>query len=311
MWLVGVQGGGFGLGLALAALRLGHRVVLRTRQERLRTEEPHPSLKLVKEAEPLGECEIIFLAVPSAHIETVVDELGGVLDGRHLVVHVSRGLVGDALIPISRLIRERTVVRRVACLAGPVSAECLTRGLPGGGIVGTEFPEVAEAVRQVIGGPSLRLYETRDVVGCEVASALVGLLVVALGYAKGHGYGPSSLATLLTRGLAEAVRIGTALGAQERTFFGMAGVGDLIAAVGGDERPEFRLGQALARGLPLEAAGKEAGAHIEGISIARRVHHFAERKGIEAPISQAIADIVEGKKGPQEVVDGLMRRRTR
>ncbi|MCS6797784.1 MAG: NAD(P)-binding domain-containing protein [Myxococcota bacterium] len=303
---VGVVGGGpFGRALAVAAARNGRSVLLWSRRA---PAAPAPGIVVTDDASALERAELVLVAVPSPHIASIAAMLSRWLDGRHLLVHASRGLEGDGLRPLSHVLRERTAVRRVGVLAGPIVAAALEAGAPLGGIVGTLFGEVEEAVRAAIGGPTLRLYATRDVVGVEVAAAMVGLLSLAAGFCRGIGVGPGSLAVLLSRGMAEARRIGQALGAEARTFEGLAGHGDLLAAVAGDERPEVRLGRALARGLPLAEAVREAGAHIEGVSIARRVQRFAARAGLEAPVSATIADVIDGSLGPEGAIARLMAR---
>ena len=301
-----VGGGGFGLGLARAVARGGRQALVWSRQPKA-----PEGARAVEDLAEIGRCDLVFVAVPSMHAESVADVLGKHLDGRHLLVHVSRGLVGDALEGVSQILRERTPSRRVGCLAGPLNAHALAEGIPGGGIVGTGFPEVHEAVREAIAGPSLRLYQTDDIVGVEVSSALVGLLALAMGYAMELGIDPAALAILATRGMTEAARVGLTLGAEERTFSGVAGYGDLIAAIAGDGRPEIALGRALARGLSLEVAARNAGAHIEGVTIARRIQQHALRRAIEVPICEALAEAVEGKLSPAGVMERLMTRKSR
>jgi glycerol-3-phosphate dehydrogenase (NAD(P)+) len=304
---VGVWGGGsFGVALAKAAERGGHSVKLLSRKA-----VEGSGIQSVTDPAQLAASDIIFLAVPSVHIEEIAVELGKHIDGRHYLVHVSRGLVGEALEPVSHVLRRLTPARRIGCLAGPISSECLADGTPGGGIVGSEFPEVGDAVREAIAGPTLRLYHTEDLVGCETSSALVGLLALCLGYAREMGFGPATTSVLMTRGMAEAARVGISLGAEERTYSGMAGFGDLMAAVAGDERPEVRLGRALARGVSLDAAAREASAYVEGVVIARRIQLHAARKNIDVPISESMADLIEGKTSAQEALAKLMSRKVR
>jgi glycerol-3-phosphate dehydrogenase (NAD(P)+) len=244
------------------------------------------------------------------HIANIAKELGRYLDGRHLLVHVSRGLVGPELHTVSRVLRDLTPVRRVGCLAGPLSAAALAERIPGGGIIGTGFPEVREAVMEALANPRLRLYRSDDVIGVEVSAALVGLLALAIGYAKEMKLNSAALAILATRGMVETARIGVSLGANERTFSGLAGYGDLIAAIAGDNRPELELGHALGRGLSLEEAGRITKAHIEGVSIARNIQRHALRRGIEVPITEALADAIDGRLTPAGMIDRLMSRPT-
>ncbi len=303
-----VGGGGFGLALAHAALRGGHSVTLWSRRP---IDERPAGLLTTSKLADVAASDLVLVAVPSSHVLDTARALGEHLEGRHLVVHVSRGLVGEGLHTVSHTLRHETAARRVGCLAGPLGAATLRDGLPGGGVIGTAFGEVADAVRTAIGGPALRLYETEDVLGVELASALVGLLALALGFAKELGYGPSTLSMLMTRGLAEVTRFGVACGADEATFHGMAGFGDLLAAAFGDERPEVLLGRSLARGQRAVDAAREAGAHVEGVQIAHRVSARARSLGVEMPISDAIAALVDGTIEAPRALETLMQRRVR
>lgn len=303
-----VGGGTFGRALAKAASIVGRRVILWTRRSSSLDDE---NVTCTQELADLAEAELLFLAVPSRHVPELAGRLGEHLDGRHLVVHVSRGLVGHELRTLTEILRERTAVRRVGALAGPLVAPSLASNDPSGAIVGTLFEEVASAVRGAIGGPALRLYSTSDVVGVQMASAWVGLIALALGYAKGCGFGPGTLAVLATRGMAEATRVGCRRGADERTFAGLAGYGDLLAAVAGDDRPETGLGQALARGEDLDAAAKALGGHVEGVSIARHIVEYGLRNSVEAPLAGVMARLVEGEASAQAAIGELMSRPAR
>jgi len=301
---VGIVGGGsFGVGLGAAIARQGGEPLLWSRKG-----VEHPGIRPAKTIGELGACELVFVVVPSMYVPDVAKQLAGALDGRHLLVHVSRGLIGDQLETVSRHLSAHTPARRVGCLAGPINAEVLERGLPGGGVVGSLFPEVADAVREAIGGKTLRLYPTEDAIGVEVASAMVGLLALVLGFGLESKISPSALAVMMSRGLAEAARVGVRLGGRAETFSGLAGAGDLFAAMAGDERAELRLGRALARSLDIEAAGREAGAYIEGLTIARRVATYAASVGVRAPIAAVIADVLEGSLTPERALSTLMAR---
>lgn len=302
---IGIVGGGrFGLGLGAAVARQGGEALLWSRKPR----ELDSNIRRAERIDELGACELVFVVVPSMYVPTVAPLLAQALDGRHLLVHVSRGLIGDELETVSRHLSTHTPARRVGCLAGPINADVLEQGLPGGGVVGSMFPEITDAVRDAIGGVTLRLYPTDDVVGVEVASAMVGLLALVLGFGVESKISPSALAVVMSRGLEEAARVGVRLGARPETFQGLAGAGDLFAAMAGDERSEVRLGRALARSLDLEAAGREAGAYIEGVTIARRVAIHATRLGVRAPISTVIADVLDGTLTTEQGFQSLMSR---
>lgn len=299
---IGIVGGGrFGRGLATAIQREEGEPVLWSRR-------PLDESYATTEVAHLARCELIFVAVPSVHVPAVATTIGPHLDGRHLLVHVSRGLIGEDLQTVTRHLLHTTPAGRVGCLAGPLSPEALEDGAPGGAIVGTAFPEVADAVREAIAGPALRVYDSPDVVGVEVASAMVGLLAMQAGFCLERKIDPSAMAVMMTRGLAEAARVGVKLGGREETFHGLAGAGDLFAALGGDERAEVKLGRALAQDFDIAKAASDAGAYIEGLTIAARIAAFAERVGIEAPIAAVTARALQGEVSIEEGLRHLMLR---
>lgn len=303
-----VGGGAFGRSLAIAAARVDRAVVNWSRSPK---DFDHPKITTTSDLAALRAAELVFLAVPSPHVPALCEQLGRHLDGGHLVVHVSRGVVGDGLETLTEVVRETTPVRRVGALAGPLVARGLAEGEPGGGIVGTLFPEVADAVRGALGGPTLRIYDTDDVVGVELASAFVSLITLAMGYAKAAGFGPGTLSVLATRGMAEATRVTVARGGSERTIAGLAGFGDLLAAMAEDGRPELELGRALAAGESLETAATRMGAYVEGVRIAEQIERFGARSRVETPLAATMARLVAGTISKEQAAAALMRRPAR
>jgi glycerol-3-phosphate dehydrogenase (NAD(P)+) len=300
---VAVLGGGrFGVALARAAARTGEVLVWSRRSLGFESE----AVRVTSDFAQLASAELILLAVPSRHAAEVLEAAGHHLDGGNLIVHVSRGLLDDQLRTMGHLIRTVTACRRVGALAGPITAEILSTAAPGAGVVGSEFPEVAEAVRNAIGGPTLRIYESDDLRGVELAAALTGLLLFTIGFATRVGFGPATIGALATRGVAEVARIGKALGARVDTFAGLACFGDLLAAVAGSERPELELGRAIAEGATPSAALERAGGNIEGIEVARRVSEFGKRRKIRTPLADVISELVSDRLSATDAVRELM-----
>jgi glycerol-3-phosphate dehydrogenase (NAD(P)+) len=305
-------GGGFGTALAQAASRAGTEVLVWSRRSRGDEAEP---FRVTTQLEELAEIETLVLAVPSEHAPTVLEQLGRHLDGRHAIVHVSRGLLAGergGLHTLSHLIVRTTPVRRVGALAGPLVPEELVEGKPSGGVLGTLFPELVESLRLALGGPEarLRLYESRDVLGVELASALSGALLFTFGYARALGLSPSAIGMLGARGLAEITRVGVAMGAQERTFAGLAGMGDVLAAVAGARRPEIALGEMLAAGTKMDEAIGSVGAHVESARVAALVAEHAARLGLEAPIASVVARMLNGELSAKDAIAVLSSRPT-
>lgn len=302
---VGVLGGGrWGVALARASRAAGRDVVLCTRRE---PEVPSDGIEVTADMAVLGRrAGLILVAVPSSAARVVLRALGDVVDGSHLIVHGVRGLSEGGLLPLSELVRQETPVRRVGALGGPVLAEDLLEGRPSVIATASRYVEVNEAVRDALAGPSLRVYTTADLTGLEWASAMMGVLMVALGYARGTGVSPALIAALMTRAVHETARVAAAAGADERTFFGLAGFGDLMAAMGQSDRPEVAFGRALAEGIAPESARRAMPHRIEAPDLVPRVVEFARNKGVSAPILEALDGLLSARLTKDEILRNLM-----
>jgi glycerol-3-phosphate dehydrogenase (NAD(P)+) len=300
-----VGGGAWGLALAAAAARTGGTTLLLSR--RAHDGALPAGVQLAKDEADVGtRARLVVLAVPSGVAREVVRSLGAHFDGRHFVVHGVRGLVGDGMETISDVVRDETPVRRVGALGGPALASDLLANKPSVLVCGSRYPEVCTAVREAFGCVTLRVYATEDLAGLEWASALVGCLAIGVGYARGVGLGPGILAAVMTRAVEEAGRLAAAAGGNERTLLGLAGFGDLLASTEQGERPEVRVGAALAAGKPLAQAIAEAGQRVEAVDLAARIAAWAEASGVRAPIVVALARGVLSGRPTETLVHDLM-----
>lgn len=304
-----IGGGAWGLALAAAAARAESDVVVLSRRD-LGGALPR-GVRLVRAMKEAAEhARLILFAVPSSVSRRVARDLGDHVDGHHYLVHGVRGLVhGDPSAPdpgerlpedlrtISDIICEETPIRRTGALGGPALAHDILAGRPSVVVVGSRYPEVSEATTLALGSPTLRIYPTRDLRGLEWASALVGCLTIAVGYAQATHTSPGLVAALISRAVGEAARIAAAAGGDEGTLLGLAGYGDLLASIAQSERPEVLVGQALARGLPPEEAVRVAELRVEALELIPRVARWTEAACVRAPIFRALAaGVVRGKK---------------
>ncbi len=301
-----IGGGTWGLALSAAAARAGKVSLIHSRRA-LDGALPR-GVTQVHDLRQVGErARLILLAVPSHTAREIASRLGDFLDGRHYVVHGIRGLVGDVdLLTVSDIVREETPVRRVGALGGPVLPHELAAGKPSVMVCGSAYPEVNEAVQSAFVTSSLRLYVTDDLRGLEWASALVGCLAIGVGYAQAVGLGAGLVAALISRGVTEAARLAGAAGGEERTLLGLAGYGDLLASVEQAERPEVRVGAALAKGQSLEHALRDAKLRVEAVELIPRVIAWAERHQVSVPIFTALARGVLSARPPEVIVRDLM-----
>jgi glycerol-3-phosphate dehydrogenase (NAD(P)+) len=300
-----VGGGAWGLALAAAAARTGKQVLVLSRRAHDGA-LPRGVTQARDHADVAARARLVILAVPSSSARTTARALGEHIDGRHLVVHGVRGLFGDEMATIGDVLRAETPARRIGALGGPALVEDLLAGNPSVLVCGSRFPEVNAAVSDALTHETLRVYPTHDLHGLEWASALVGCLAIGMGYAQSLGASPGLVAALLSRSVHEAARLAAAAGGEEQTLLGLAGYGDLMAAMGQDRRPEVVLGRALGRGVKLGAALAEAGQRIEAVELVPRVVAWAERLHVRAPIFGALASGVLSSRPPADILHELM-----
>lgn len=294
-----IGGGTWGLALAAAAARADADVLLHSRRE-LNGAVPR-GVRVVRDMKTATEhSRLILLAVPSSVSRSVARELGDHVTGAHYVVHGVRGLeygADEELHTVSEIIREETPVRRAGALGGPALAQDILAGKPSVVVVGSRYPEVSEATSLALSSPALRVYPTQDLRGLEWASALVGCLTIAIGYAQAMNMSAGLVAALISRAVGEASRIAAAAGGEEKTLLGLAGYGDLLASIAQAERPEVLVGQALAGGLSPQEAAKAAQLRVEALELIPRVVRWTDSAGVRAPIFHALsAGVVEGRK---------------
>jgi glycerol-3-phosphate dehydrogenase (NAD(P)+) len=300
-----VGGGAWGIGLAAAAARTGKTVMVLSRRALDGTLPPGVG-RATDYREIAARARLILVAVPSSVARVAARALGEHVDGRHIVVHGVRGLVGEEAATIGDVLREETPARRIGALGGPALVDDLLAGRPSVLVCGSHFPEVGAAVSECFTHETLRLYTSHDLRGVEWASALVGCLAIGMGYAQGIGASPGLVAALLSRSVHEAGRLAQAAGGEERTLLGLAGYGDLLAATGQERRPEVLLGRALANGTKLDVALASAGQRIEAVDLVPRVVAWADRTGVRAPIFHMLADGVLSSRPTREILHTMM-----
>jgi glycerol-3-phosphate dehydrogenase (NAD(P)+) len=254
-----------------------------------------------------GTTPLLIAACPVAGLRPLLEQL----KGRAIpnIVWLCKGFeYGTGLLP-------HQVVREVlgdsvpgAALSGPSFAQEVARGLPCGLTVASSSAELRERVVSLVHGGSVRVYACDDMVGVEVGGAVKNILAIATGAADGLGLGLNARAALITRGLAEITRLGTALGAQPSTFMGLTGMGDLILTCTGDLSRNRRVGLALAQGKQLDTIVKELGHVAEGVPCAKAVRELAAKLGVDMPITNAVAGVLFDGASVQETVDRLLAR---
>jgi len=301
-----IGAGTWGLALAAAAARAGTDTMLFSRRGEVSAPKGVKLTTSLREA--AHHARLVVLTVPSNVASEVSRALGDHVDGRHLVVHGVRGLAAsdDDLVTITDVVRRETPVHRVGALGGPALTEDLLAGKPGVLVCGSAYDEVCRAVSKAFGARTCRVYSTHDVRGLEWASAMVGCLAVGIGYAQALDMSPGLVAAVIARSMDEASRIAAAAGGEERTLLGLAGYGDLLACIAQKERPEVKVGAALAKGASLAKAVASAGVRVEALDLIPKIVAWTDRRNVRAPIFSALRRLLQGETTTEKLIDDLM-----
>jgi len=261
-------------------------------------------------AQALSGADLVLMAVPSHGFRAVLRSAAPHLAPAATVVSVTKGIEQGTLRRMTEIVFEEAGgdSGRVGVLTGPNLAREIADGQPAATVVAMADEARARAVQALLMGPTLRVYTSPDVVGCESAGALKNVMAIAAGMAHGLGYGDNSTAALMTRGLAELTRLGVALGGRPLTFAGLAGMGDLVATCISPHSRNRRVGVALARGQRLEEIVADMKMVAEGVKTTEAVLELAERHSIEMPIAAMVGAVLYERRSPADMVAGLMGR---
>jgi glycerol-3-phosphate dehydrogenase (NAD(P)+) len=277
-----------------------------------------PGVVLPESVEPtadiayaLSDRRMVVLAVPSTGLRDVALLLKGRLSVDTLLVNAGKGLESNTSLRGSQVIAEvlgEEIGSRCAVLSGPNLAVELANGVPTATVVACPDIKRAEMVQEAFSSTSLRVYRNVDVVGVELGGALKNVLAIGAGISDGLGYGDNTKATLVTRGLIEVTRLGTLLGADARTFFGLSGFGDLVATCASRLSRNLRLGRMLGEGMTLEESLAAIGQVVEGVHTCRAVYRLSCNLDIDMPITAQVHAVLFESKDPKQAVYDLMTR---
>lgn len=282
----------------------------------------HPNLKnvtipanIIIEKEIKNACndrDIIVFAVPSVHIRNVAKLAAEFIPDGCIIVNVSKGIEADTFKFMSEIIEEELYVyqknTKVVTLSGPTHAEEVSNDLPTAIVSACSDITAAETVQAVFSNNVMRVYTNGDDRGVELCGALKNIIALAAGMSEGLGYGDNTKAALITRGMAEIARLGKAMSCDERTFYGLSGVGDLIVTATSRHSRNNRAGYLIGQGMQVDEAIKQVGMVVEGINALPAAVGLAKKFGTELPIIFAVDDIVNNNADPCEKVKELMNR---
>lgn len=253
--------------------------------------------------------EVVVMAVPSFAVRATAKSLSEYITDEHIVVNVAKGIEKNTSMRLSEIIEEELSGKgKIVVLSGPSHAEEVGRGVPTAIIATSKHKEAAETVQDVFMNERFRVYVTDDVVGVELGAALKNVMALAAGVCDGLGLGDNTKAALMTRGLAEMIRLGSALGGKEETFSGLAGLGDLIVTCMSMHSRNRRAGILIGKGLSTDEALKEVGAVVEGYYATQSAIELANKVQVEMPITEEVYKILFENANAQESLLRLMMR---
>lgn len=261
--------------------------------------------------EAVKNIHTIVLAVPTKAIREVLRQLQQHLTNPVLITHVSKGIEPDSLKRISEIIEEEmneNLLEDIVVLSGPSHAEEVSLRQPTTVTSSSKNMKAAEYVQDLFINQYFRVYTNPDVIGVEIGGALKNIIALAAGISDGLGYGDNAKAALITRGLAEMARLGSKMGANPLTFSGLTGIGDLIVTCTSVHSRNWRAGNMLGKGLPLEEVLKKMGMVVEGVRTTKAAYQLAKKYEVKMPITCALYDVLFNQKHPRESVEALMTR---
>ncbi len=245
--------------------------------------------------EAVDGADLVIWAVPSQKLRQNVSQFKGYLTDSMILMSAAKGLEPDSGKRMSQVMAEEiapALRQQICVLSGPNLAKEIAQGLPAASIIAAQNIAVAERARELMGSPKFLLFATDDVVGVELGGALKNIIALGAGIIDGLGLGDNAKAAFITWGWAEAVSLGVTLGAKASTFYGLAGLGDLIATCASTLSRNHHVGYELAKGRSLSEILASMSQVAEGITTTRAVHQLAKKLNLEAPISNLIYQIL-------------------
>ena len=251
---------------------------------------------------------ILVLAVPSPYTRSTAGMLKEVVKEGQIIVNVAKGIEESSLMTLSLIIEQEVPQAKVAVLSGPSHAEEVGRGIPTTIVVGSTDKKIAEYLQNTFMSDVFRVYISPDVQGIELGAALKNVVALAAGIADGLGYGDNTKAALITRGIAEIARLGTAMGGKFETFCGLSGIGDLIVTCASMHSRNRRAGILIGQGKTMDEAMAEVKMVVEGVYSAKAAMGLAKKYDVQIPIIEQVNLVLFENKPASEAMKDLMTR---
>ncbi len=322
---IGVLGAGtWGMALTRMLALEGHAVTVWSAIEKeideFSTTRRHPNLpgmvipeevEFTKDIKTVCENkDILLFAVPSPFVRATAAKAAPYIKAGQVIVDVAKGIEADTLFTMTQIIADeiKNPDVKLVALSGPTHAEEVAKDLPTTIVSACEDAEAAQMVQQAFSSTCMRVYTNDDVIGVELCGAMKNIMALGSGIALGLGYGDNARAALITRGMAEITRLGTAMGCNPKTFYGLAGVGDLIVTATSVHSRNNRCGMLLGQGVAPQEAVKQVGMVVEGIHALSAAMRLMERYQVDMPIVRAVNAVVNHGADARSEVLKLMER---
>ncbi len=272
-------------------------------------ELPHSLRATSSLEEAFDHAEMIVLAVPAQTLRENLTQWKNHFSLEIPIVSTLKGVEVATQLRMSEVIQEVLGIseEKIAILTGPNLAKEVVLRQPAGAVAASTSQELADLTAHVFSAPYFRVYTSNDVIGCELAGAAKNVIALAVGMSIGMGFGENTQSLVITRGLNELTKLGMARGAMPLTFVGLAGVGDLLATCGSQLSRNRSFGGVLGRTGSMKSAQLEISSTVEGVATARAVVDLAHLVGVEAPIMEAVHEVVSNNITPEQAITALMK----
>jgi glycerol-3-phosphate dehydrogenase (NAD(P)+) len=254
--------------------------------------------------------QLLVVAVPSHSVRELVSRAVEFIEDNVIIVNITKGLELDTLLTMSSVISEETVGKNVSIVSlyGPSHAEEVVRKIPTTLVAASTEENASKKVQYIFSSRVLRVYTNSDILGLELGGSIKNVIAIAAGICDGIGFGDNTKAAILTRGIAEMTRLGVALGAQEKTFAGLSGIGDLFVTCSSKHSRNRYVGEEIGKGRKIDEILSEMKMVAEGVKTAKSVFQLCQKHNVDMPISCAVYNVLYNNKDPLESVSELMNR---
>ena len=260
-------------------------------------------------AEAIAEAKVIVAAISMKGVPEITEKLQAIqLNNNAIIVTATKGLDPTTTLTPSRIWKAAFPDHPIVVLSGPNLSKEIEQGLPAATVVACENEDAAKRVQTIFASDSFRVYTNTDPLGTELGGTLKNVIAIAVGVCDGLNLGTNAKSALMTRAMTEVIRVGTHLGGQIETFFGLSGLGDMLATCSSPLSRNYRVGFGLAKGKTLDQVLDDLKSTAEGVNTANVLIDLANREKIPVPISRQVYRLLNGEITPEQAVTALMER---